>query len=204
MPSRLHAQRLDAVVDVVLRSGAMSVLDLGCGTGDLLVRLVRAPQFRRIVGVDISSAALLIAGHRLRVALAQDGERLALRHGSFAVPDAHLAGFDAAALVEAIEHVDPDRLSTVERAVFGCYRPGIVLITTPNRDYDALHDRPGGRLRHPDHRFEWTRARFEAWAGGVAGRHGYGAAFTGIGWPHPSLGSPTQMATLVRTDRALA
>jgi len=113
-------------------------------------------------------------------------------------PDARFAGFDAAALVETIEHIDAHRLSSVERAVFGSFRPATVVITTPNSEYNPIHGAPAGSFRHPDHRFEWPRAKFRDWARGVAGRNGYRAAFGDIGEPDPDLGSPTQMAVLSR------
>ena len=47
-------------------------------------------------------------------------------------------------------------------------------MTTPNVEYNAQFEAlPAGTLRHRDHRFEWTRAEFGAWARGVADRHGY-------------------------------
>ena len=193
-----HELRLDTVLRELLRSGARSVLDLGCGGGELLLRLAREAQFRRIVGMDISAEALGAAGRLLQAAPGAGAARVELVEGSFAVPDARYAGFDAAALVETIEHVDARRLSAVERAVFAGYRPATVVITTPNSEYNLIHGAPAGAFRHPDHRFEWPRAKFRDWARGVAGRNGYRAAFGDIGAPDPQLGSPTQMAVLQR------
>lgn len=121
-----------------------------------------------------------------------------LFEASFAEPDDRFAGFDAAALVETIEHVDAHRLSSVERAVFGSYRPGTVVMTTPNSEYNPIHGAHGGSFRHPDHRFEWTRAKFRDWARGVAARNGYRVAFGDIGEPDAELGSSTQMAVFTR------
>lgn len=197
---RLHDERLDAVVGVLRAGGAATVLDLGCGPGDLLLRLAREPAFRRVVGVDLSSEALAVAAQRLRDAGHPGDGPVALLHASFAVPDPRLAGFDAAVLMETIEHIEPDRLSTVERATFGACRPGRVLVTTPNREWNHLLGVPEGRFRHPDHRFEWPRAKFATWARGVARRNGYRVSFAGIGPAHPLIGSPTQMAVFVATD----
>jgi 3' terminal RNA ribose 2'-O-methyltransferase Hen1 len=194
----LHEQRLDTVLRELLRSGARSVLDLGCGGGELLLRLVREAQFRRIVGIDISAEALRDARSLLHAAPGAGAGRVELVEASFTVPDARFAGFDAAALVETIEHVDAHRLSAVERAVFAGYRPATVVITTPNSEYNRIRGTPAGPFRHPDHRFEWQRAKFRDWARGVAGRNGYRAAFGDIGEPDPHLGSPTQMAVLQR------
>jgi 3' terminal RNA ribose 2'-O-methyltransferase Hen1 len=194
----LHELRLDTVLRELLHCGARSVLDLGCGGGELLLRLAREAQFCRIVGMDISAEALRDARSLLRTEPAAGARRVELVEASFAVADARFAGFDAVALVETIEHVDAHRLSAVERAVFGSYRPATVVITTPNSEYNPIHGMPAGSFRHPDHRFEWPRAKFRDWARGVAGRNGYRAAFGDIGGPDPDLGSPTQMAVLSR------
>ena len=193
-----HGLRLDSVLQELLRCGARSVLDLGCGGGELLLRLAREAQFCRIVGMDISVDVLRAARELLQAEPAALAQRVELVEASFAVPDARFAGFDAAALVETIEHIDAHRLSAVERAVFGSFRPATVVITTPNSEYNPIHGAPAGSFRHPDHRFEWPRAKFRDWARGVAGRNGYRAAFGDIGEPDPDLGSPTQMAVLSR------
>jgi hypothetical protein len=74
-----------------------------------------------------------------------------------------------------------------------------VIVTTPNVEYNALFETlPTGTLRHRDHRFEWTRAEFEAWATGIAGRHGYTVELAGIGPEDTDRGSPTQMAVFRR------
>jgi 3' terminal RNA ribose 2'-O-methyltransferase Hen1 len=193
-----HGLRLDSVLQELLRCGARSVLDLGCGGGELLLRLAREAQFCRIVGMDISADVLRAARELLRAEPGALARRVELVEASFAQPDARFAGFDAAALVETIEHIDAHRLSSVERAVFGSFRPATVVITTPNSEYNPIHGAPAGSFRHPDHRFEWPRAKFRDWARGVAGRNGYRAAFGDIGEPDPDLGSPTQMAVLSR------
>jgi small RNA 2'-O-methyltransferase len=189
--SPLHEARLDAVTDALVESGAGTVLDLGCGSGALLRRLVVEAQFTRIVGVDTSVTALARAEHLLSYAV--EAERVSLIHGSFASPPASLKGFDAAAMVETIEHVAPGDLSRVEQAVFGDLRPRTVVVTTPNRDYNVLYGLEDGTLRDADHRFEWCRARFRSWARGVAQRRGYRVEFADIGPADPRLGSPSQM-----------
>jgi 3' terminal RNA ribose 2'-O-methyltransferase Hen1 len=196
--SDLHEERLDTVLEALLRSGASSVLDLGCGTGELLARLAREGQFRRIVGIDVSLEALRAAQALVEAPLGDAQARVSLLYASFAAPDCPLEGFDAAALVETIEHIDPGRLTTVEHAVFRRARPATVIVTTPNRDYNVLHGMPEDALRHPDHRFEWGRARFRGWAFGMARRNGYSAHFDDIGDVDPLLGGSTQMATFRR------
>lgn len=190
----LHEDRLDVVTEILIGSGAASVLDLGCGSGALLTRLLGHHQFTRIVGMDVSLDAL-ISAERLRPPTCMvDGDRLSLLHGSFTTIGEGLTGFDAAAMVEVIEHIDPARLSSVERTIFAMMRPALVVMTTPNREYNELYGLAEGQLRHPDHRFEWTRSRFQSWATGVGGRNGYNVEFGAVGPGNVWSGSPTQLA----------
>jgi 3' terminal RNA ribose 2'-O-methyltransferase Hen1 len=196
-PLRLNEKRHGAVVAVLRATGATRVVDLGCGTGKLLRALLDEPSVERIVGVDVSYAALQIARDRLRLdrLAPRQRERIELFQSALSYRDRRLAGFDAATLVEVIEHLDEPRLRSFERVVFGEARPGAVIVTTPNREYNVKFEGlPAGRFRHRDHRFEWTRAEFEAWAGRVAAEHAYGVRFLPIGPEDPELGAPTQMA----------
>ena len=193
-----NAQRLDAVMAVLRDAGAARVLDLGCGPGPLMLRLAEAGWAREVVGVDVDPGEL----RRARDALADHGVGgdpcVRFVQGDLLRPDPALAGFDAAALVETIEHIAPSRLSALEHGVFAVLRPGLVVVTTPNADYNPLYGRPEGRFRHPDHKFEWSRVQFRAWAGRVAAAHGYRASLHDIGPAHPRLGTSSQMAVFRR------
>ncbi|MDH5823808.1 methyltransferase domain-containing protein [Luteimonas sp. RD2P54] len=195
----LHEQRLDLVTALLLQSGATSVLDLGCGAGRLLARLLPHPRFDRITGVDLCTNALAVARSELGDAGRAD-PRLRLMHGDCTRPLEGLAPHEAAVLVETIEHLDPGLLSGTERALFGHHRPRLAIVTTPNREYNVLYGLAEREVRDPDHRFEWDRTRFRAWAGGVARRNGYAVRFGGIGKPHLELGAPGQYACFTRTD----
>ena len=195
-PLSLNQQRLQAVTAALRDSGARSVADLGCGEGRLLQVLMKEKQFQRIVGMDVSIRSLEIAAHHLKLERIPEHqrERLSLMHGSLSYRDRRLAGFDAAVAVEVVEHLDPPRLGAFERALFQYARPPTVIITTPNVEYNTLFERlPAGKLRHSDHRFEWTRAEFETWARAIAARNGYSVAFQPIGPVDDTLGAPTQM-----------
>lgn len=201
MVTELHTERLDTVVDALRHSGASTVLDLGCGQGELMVLLAAETQFTRIVGIDSSSAALQKARDRLMLEGFDSGTgRLSLFQGSFTHVMEELTGFDAVALVETIEHVPPGKLSSVERAVFSGYRPQTVLITTPNSEYNVLHGMREGDFRHRDHQFEWPRDKFRHWANGVAQRHNYLVRFEDIGIVDARRGSSTQMAIFTRNN----
>jgi 3' terminal RNA ribose 2'-O-methyltransferase Hen1 len=200
-PLRLNEQRLGSVVAVLKAISAKRILDLGCGSGKLITALMKEPSFEEIVGVDISHRALEIAASRLRLErlAPRQRERVQLFQTALTYRDRRLTGFDAAAVVEVIEHLDEPRLASFERVVFEHARPGSVVITTPNREYNAKFEGlPAGRFRHRDHRFEWTRSELEEWAGGVAGRFGYSVRFLPVGPEDPELGAPTQMAVFER------
>ncbi len=200
-PVPLAVQRRDAILAALRAAGAQRVLDLGCGQGQLVQALLGDPAYTEIVGMDVSVRALTIAARRLR--LERMGERqrsrVTLLQGSLAYTDKRLTGYDAAVLSEVIEHLDLERLPALEYAVFGSARPRTVLVTTPNVEYNVRWETlPAGHVRHGDHRFEWTREEFRAWAGQVAERFGYAVAYVPVGDDDPEVGPPTQMAVFTQ------
>ncbi len=200
-PLSPNEERLEAVVAVLSASGAKRILDLGCAEGRLLKRLLEEKQFEEIVGLDVSIRSLERASERLRLDRFPEAQarRVRLIHGSLTYRDRRLDGFDAAALVEVIEHLDPPRLKALERALFEFARPSTVVLTTPNREYNVMWENVGAaRLRHPDHRFEWTRAEFQSWATGIGDKQGYSVRFVPVGPVSEALGAPTQMALFDR------
>ena len=200
-PLSLNEQRHGAVLAALRSTGAKRVLDLGCGEGKLLRELLKDRTFTELVGLDVSTRSLEIASRRLkidRLSKIQAG-RIKLIQGSLTYRDKRIEGFDAAALVEVIEHLDPPRLAALERVVFQYARPKAVVLTTPNREYNVTWENVGAeRLRHSDHRFEWTRAEFKAWADVVASRFGYAVRYLPVGPEDEALGPPTQMAVFER------
>ena len=200
----LNEQRLGSVLAALKNSGSRRVLDLGCGEGKLLQVLLKERQFEEVVGMDVSYRALEIAKARLNLDRLPEMQRrrVQLLHGSLMYRDKRLAGFDAAAVVEVIEHLDPPRLAAFERVLFECARPATVVLTTPNVEYNVKWETlPAGNLRHKDHRFEWTRAEFQSWADGIAGRHGYKVRFLPVGPEDSVVGSPTQLGVFERNQK---
>src|SRR5690349_5792345 len=200
-PISLAEQRMGAVMAALRSAGAKRVLDLGCGEGRLLRELLKDKTFAEIVGMDVSHRALEVAAQKLRMENLPtlQRERIHLIHGSLTYRDKRLAGYDAATVVEVIEHQDPPRLAAFERVLFEFARPQTVVVTTPNVEYNVKFETlPAGKMRHKDHRFEWTRAEFQSWAGGIADRFGYSVRFLPIGPEDPILGSPTQMGIFTR------
>ena len=196
----LNTQRHEAVLQVLRDAGATTVIDLGCGPGQFLRVLLDEPRFTRVTGVDVSTRALAQAGRRLRLERMGDRQRarVELFQGSLTYEDPRFAGYDAAVLMEVIEHVDPPRLAALERVVFGAARAGLVAVTTPNVEYNAVYELAGSR--HADHRFEWTRAELSAWAERVAAAYGYTVEVSGIGDTDPTHGRPTQLAVFRTGD----
>ena len=200
-PLTLNEQRLGSVLAALRASGAKRVLDLGCGEGKLIRELLKERQFEEIVGLDVSIRCLEVAQRRLKLERlpTMQAERVRLMHGSLMYRDKRLAGFDAAAVVEVIEHLDPPRLSAFERVLFEFARPDTVVLTTPHREYNVKWETlEAGRLRHPDHRFEWTRQEFQDWAHRIAERFAYAVRFLPVGPEDEKLGAPTQMGLFQR------
>jgi 3' terminal RNA ribose 2'-O-methyltransferase Hen1 len=200
-PLSLNEQRLTAVTDAITANGARRVLDLGCGEGKLTSLLLKLSSIDHVVGLDVSHRSLEIAARRLHLdtMTPRQRERVELLQGSLTYRDRRLEGFDLAAVVEVIEHLDQTRLASFERVVFAHAHPTHVIITTPNCEYNVRFETlPAGTLRHRDHRFEWTRSEFEIWASGVARRHGYEVTLSPIGPVDDEVGPPTQMAVFSR------
>ena len=200
---RLNEQRLGAVMAALRSSGAKRVLDLGCGEGRLIRDLLKEKSFQEIVGVDVSYRTLEIAQDRLRLdrLAPMQRDRIKLVHGSLTYRDKRLVGYDAAAVIEVIEHLDPARLAAFERVLFEFARPVTIVMTTPNAEYNVKWETlPAGKFRHRDHRFEWTREQFQTWAGNIAERFEYNVRFLPVGTEDSSVGAPTQMGLFTRKD----
>ncbi|MBI5945476.1 MAG: 3' terminal RNA ribose 2'-O-methyltransferase Hen1 [Chloroflexi bacterium] len=198
---RLHDQRMGAVMAVLKNSGVHRVLDLGCGDGRLLALLLEEKTFTDIVGMDVSHHSLEIAADRLHLENLppMQKQRIQLLHGALTYRDRRLEGYEAAAVVEVIEHLDTSRLAAFERVLFEFAQPGLIVFTTPNAEYNVkFPSLSAGKFRHKDHRFEWTRIEFQTWANGVADRFGYRVRFLPVGPEDPIVGAPSQMGVFTR------
>jgi 3' terminal RNA ribose 2'-O-methyltransferase Hen1 len=200
-PIRLWEQRIGAVLSALRAVDAKTVVDLGCGEGKLLKLLLQDKAFERLVGMDVSWRSLETAQRRLYMDQMPDAQRrrIELIHGSLVYRDKRLEGFDAATVIEVIEHLDPPRLAAFERVLFECAQPKAVIITTPNSEYNVKFDGlPAGQFRHKDHRFEWSRQEFSAWASGIGERFRYSVRFLPIGPEDSVAGAPTQMGVFTK------
>jgi len=191
------------VLEALQAEGAARVVDLGCGEGALLRELIQDARFSEVLGVDVSPRALEVAERRLNMGRMPDSQRARLRliQSSLTYRDERFAGYDAIVLMEVIEHLDTERLPALENTVFAHARPRVVIVTTPNAEHNVRYERlAAGMMRHRDHRFEWTRAEFTAWATSVCERTGYVVRFAPIGIDDPDVGPPTQLAVFSRLD----
>ncbi len=201
----LAEQRNGAVLAALRAAGAARVVDLGFGEGALLRLLLSDQSFHEVLGVDVSARALEVAARRLRLDRMPERqrERVRLIQSSLTYRDDRIAGYDAAVLMEVIEHIDRPRLGALERTVFGYAKPGTVVMTTPNVEHNVRYaDLPAGSMRHRDHRFEWTRAELRGWADVTASTYGYDVRYLPVGVDDAEVGPPTQMAVFTRQKSA--
>jgi 3' terminal RNA ribose 2'-O-methyltransferase Hen1 len=197
----LNEQRLNTTVATLKALGGKSIIDLGCGEGNLLKILMKEREFERLVGLDVSHRSLDIAERRLALAELPEHQkgRVKLMQGSLIYKDQRMQGFDVATCIEVIEHLDAYRLSTFEKVLFAAARPKAVVLTTPNVEYNSKFESlPVGQFRHKDHRFEWTRLEFKNWAERVAIEHKYSVEYYPVGTVDDTVGPPTQMAVFKR------
>lgn len=200
-PPTLAESRRRAILERLRASGARTVADVGCGPGRLVADLFADQAFTRIVAVDVAHRALALTARRLRLDQLDDRhrERVQLVVSSLLYRDDRLAGLDAIVLTEVVEHIDPPRLPVLAEVLLGHARPGTLIVTTPNREYNVRYEGlPSGEPRHRDHRFEWTRAEFITWVDGLVAQYPYQAVISGVGEDDPEVGQPTQLAVLTR------
>ena len=193
----LHDKRLNLVVEKLIESGSERVLDLGCGEGKLIKLLLKERQFTEIVGMDVSYSELLKAKEKLHFdeMPPKQKEKLQLFQGALTYRDQRLHGFDAAAVVEVIEHLDLNRLQAFERVLFGFAQPKTIVLTTPNKEYNVMWEQlEAENMRHDDHRFEWTREEFQQWADKIGKMYNYSVEILPIGYEEENIGAPSQMA----------
>lgn len=197
----LNLQRLETVKNAVLASGAESVIDLGCGECRLTRLLLDQKQIRRVTAVDVSAHELEKAKTRLHYDTMNEHRKnkLTLMQASLTYRDTRFSEYDCACVIEVIEHIEPMRLPAFERNVFEFSGAKTVILTTPNKEYNDNYEFiPEGKLRHSDHRFEWTREEFKNWSEYICEKFGYTVEISGIGDNDESHGTPTQMGVFTK------
>lgn len=194
----LHTLRHQTILGLVIDSNVRQVLDLGCGSGGMLWYLLNEPQFEQVIGVEQSGISMLQARDKLADFLQGEAPRLQLINGSYLEPLPEYQQFPMVLMIETIEHVLPQKLSQLERNLFEKMQPQQLIITTPNSEYNVLYGLGPGEYRESDHKFEWSRQKFQQWARGIAARTCYRVTFSGIGDKDIDFGQPTQLAWFKR------
>ncbi|MEN6316573.1 MAG: 3' terminal RNA ribose 2'-O-methyltransferase Hen1 [Clostridiaceae bacterium] len=192
----LNQQRLGTAVATLKSVDAKRVIDIGCGEGNLISLLIKDRSFEQIAGVDVAYSVLERAKDKLKLDRMPElqKKRIELFQGSLTYRDKRFSGYDAATVIEVIEHLDENRLSAFEKVLFKFAKPRNVIMSTPNKEYNMRYANLfEGELRHRDHRFEWSRKEFETWATKVAVQFGYSVRFIAVGDIDSEVGSPTQM-----------
>ncbi|XP_057602532.1 small RNA 2'-O-methyltransferase isoform X2 [Hippopotamus amphibius kiboko] len=187
----------------------IEVADLGCGDVCLLAILKYQKCIEELVGVDINEGRLKWNGSRLSPCVGDhlDPRELdlviTLYHGSVLEKDCRLLGFDLVACIELIEHFDSEDLAKFPEVVFGYMSPALIVISTPNSDFNSLF--PFEVFRDSDHKFEWSRTQFQTWALDLANRYNYSVEFTGVGEPpagSEDVGYCTQIGVFQKKAKA--
>jgi len=123
--------RLRRALDLAAPGPGQRVLDIACGRGEVVLQ--SALRGAQAVGIDYAGGAIAVAreslAHSDRTALARmDATRLAFREGTF----------DAAFMLDFVEHVYQPDLEAALRQVRDALRPGgrLIIHTSPNRVFE--------------------------------------------------------------------
>lgn len=190
----LDKAREDALLWLIGEIKPERVLDLGCGQGHLIWRLLAEGTLTRVTGMDVSSKTLQQAGKNIpRWGLTpEQASGVGLVSGNVVFQDERLKAYDTIVMQELMCLLNPYNLQAMTRNVFGFAQPKHVLITLPNADFNSqLSGLAPGEKRYAGHVFEWGADRIQQWADQIAQLHGYALDRIPIGSPHPALGPPS-------------
>ncbi|WP_342431763.1 3' terminal RNA ribose 2'-O-methyltransferase Hen1 [Neobacillus sp. FSL H8-0543] len=198
---RLNEQRYDAIVNYIKGlPNRETIVDLGAGEGKLSVQFGFIDGVKEILSIEPSSKSRVKAIKRFQEE--NDKERYIEPKslaGSLYYFDERLQNKDIIVLCEVIEHIDEHRLPNIFKTIVNDYRPRILIVTTPNQEYNVVYEMDD-EMRHDDHRFEWTRAEFREKCEQWTKDSSYQVSFQGIGEEIESYGQPTQMAIFRREE----
>lgn len=139
---------------VVAASGARTVLDVGCGEGFTIERLLRVDGHLPIQGVDHDWEALLQAKQQLPDILLQRGDILRLPYAN--------GSFELVLCLEVLEHL-PDPLPALEELRRVSSRD--CLISVPNEPLFMVSNLMRGKNvrawgNDPEHLHQWSAPQF--------------------------------------------
>ncbi|XP_050674299.1 small RNA 2'-O-methyltransferase isoform X2 [Leptidea sinapis] len=205
---RMYVQRYAAVSDCLMDerwNGQLEkVVDFGYHDMSFIKYLKEVPGIKHVLGVDIETIPLqcssLILGCDEHTR--ENPLKVTLFQGNAADPDYRLIGCDAVIAIEMIEHMLPHDLERFVHTVFGFIKPRIVILTTPNADFNVMFKAlENNGLRRLDHFFEWSRSQFNDWCSNIVDRYpNYTVTCKGIGPGPPDtlrLGCCSQLALFV-------
>ena len=118
---------LDEVCNCV--ADGSSVFDLGCGTGAMLLELIRARNVKTVGGCEVSDKALREAEIAINRELGHSGEFVAAKE-----PPLCLSAYDCITLIDVLHHIPKDAQEAYLRKLAGHMKPGSILVL---KDIDA-------------------------------------------------------------------
>ncbi|MCP1182506.1 3' terminal RNA ribose 2'-O-methyltransferase Hen1 [Paenibacillus sp. 1781tsa1] len=200
-PVRLNELRYRAITDVVSALPVKrSIVDMGAGEGKLSARLAHISGVESILAVEPSGQSRLRAMERF-AKLEGRSEVVAIPEpiiGSLFYFDEQMQNQDVMILCEVIEHIEEYRLNRIMDTIMNEYQPEVLLVTTPNKEYNEVYAMEQESFRHHDHRFEWTRAELASRCEEWTQRGSYGYEIKGIGEHVEGYGQPTQLVIFER------
>ncbi|MEK4148209.1 3' terminal RNA ribose 2'-O-methyltransferase Hen1 [Robertmurraya sp. FSL W8-0741] len=199
---RLNDLRYEKIIDSIRQIPFKdSIVDFGSGEGKLSVQLGFIEGVKEILAVEPSESASIKALKRYEKMARKENFLMPEQIiGSLFYFDERLKNKDIVILCEVIEHIDKHRLPKIMKTILNDYKPKVVMITTPNQEYNKVY-KMNEEYRHPDHRFEWTRDEFREWCEIQNGKNDYELTFDGIGEEHELYGTPTQMCLFMRKEQ---
>lgn len=198
---RLNDLRYEQIIETVTALKPETIVDLGAGEGKLSVKLGYVKGVKEVLAAEPSQSAALKMKARFEKAEGPGFVYPEMIWSSLFYKDDRLRGKDVIVLCEVIEHIDEERLPGVMTTILSDYRPGALILTTPNQEYNSVYGLDAS-YRHPDHRFEWTRAEFQEWCEQRNKKGNYTLEFIGIGEEDAQYGHPTQMCVFKRKEEA--
>ncbi|XP_011506208.1 PREDICTED: uncharacterized protein LOC105368784 [Ceratosolen solmsi marchali] len=207
-----YKQRYMAVehilTELICSGKIKKIVDFGCSELELFYYLKNLTGVEELLFVDIDKSILEACKEKAQPVTTDymhaktNSFIVRILQGSVTEADKHLENSDAVICMELIEHLYPEPLIELPYNIFHFIKPQVVIITTPNADFNVLYPKMI-KYRHPDHKFEWSRQQFQDWANNIISRFPeYTVTFHGICYGPAGteeFGASTQMAVFHKT-----
>lgn len=181
----LYIQRYDYVCGILEKYNCKTYVDIGCAECKLLRYLKNTnTELNLMIGIDIDQEVLSNGKEILSnswfdyIQPRENPLEIHLIKGDISLPSDYFieqacyenTNLDCVSMVEIIEHMYPDVLEKAMETVFMKLKPRIIIVTTPNIEYNIVFENlqaegneKRSKFRHWDHKFEWTRKEFQEW-----------------------------------------